>query len=127
VKADLRVGDVVSCGYILNVAPIEGRVIELRRRSDGRPFLMIEILTGPKAGTRVFPSEAWELGLGPIEGSCEHCGRRFRSHPGVTGVPWCYRCQHHDDILAAQRQADPERRSSSWQRRERDRKRRQAS
>lgn len=113
------VGDIVSCGYIFDVTPIEGRVIELRRQSDGQPFLMVEILTGRKRGTRTWPDQAWELGVGPVEGSCEQCGRRFRSRAGEAAYA-CYRCLHLDEIQAAQRAADPDRPSSSWQRRHRE-------
>lgn len=116
---DVRVGDRVSCGYSFDGPPIEGRVVELHRRSDGRPFLMVEILTGPKAGTRVFPDEGWALGVGPVEGACEQCGRQFRSRPGDPDAYACHRCRHLDEIQAAQRTADPDRRSSSWDRRSR--------
>jgi ribosomal protein L37AE/L43A len=121
-RTDFRVGDLVSCGYSFEaVTPVEGRVIELLRRSDGKPFLMVEILTGPKQGTRTWPDEAWELGVGPSDGVCEQCGRRFRSRAG-EGAYACHRCLHLDEIQAAQRAADPDRRSSSWQRRERARR-----
>ena len=110
-------GEFVSCGKVT------GKVIELKRRSDGKPFLMIQILDGPRRGERSWPSEGWTLGIGPHEAVCSSCNRRFKFHTGEDAF-FCTRCGGEDVREAHQRSQDPERPRSSWERKQlRDRAR----
>lgn len=106
-KGSFYKGDVVSCGGM------SGVVIELRRRSDNAPFVMIEITTGPKKGEREYPNAGWQLGIGTLDGSCERCGRRFLYKPGDVDHT-CRGCWGDDQALASRRSADPDRPRSSW-------------
>jgi hypothetical protein len=110
-RARFYAGDRVSCGYSFNVI-ITGTVIELHRRSDGAPFLMVEFTSGARDGQREYLDASWQLGVGPLQDACERCGRQFRH---ALGEHACYRCEHLDELQAAQRAANPDRRSSSWE------------
>lgn len=110
-------GEIVSCG------PVTGRVIELKRRSDGKPFNMVQVLDGPRRGERSWPNDAWTLGAGPCEAVCPSCSRPFKHHPGVDAF-FCDRCGGEDTREAHRRSQDPERPKSSWERKQLDRGRR---
>lgn len=107
-------GEVVSTGYVVGTI-ITGRVIDLKRRSDGAPFLMIEFTTGPKQGQRVYPSPGWQLGVGPHEAVCERCSRAFRYQTGDVDHS-CDRCWNGDQATDRGR---GDRRASSWERKQR--------
>ncbi len=109
-------GELVSCGYAIGTV-ITGRVIELKRRSDGAPFLMVDITSGPKQGERDWPS-SWQLGVGSHQATCERCRRAFRYQEGEVSHS-CQRCWNGDQVRA--RGANPERPSSSWEREQRRR------
>lgn len=116
----LRAGEIVSCGYGFGVV-ITGRVIQLHRKSDGKPFLMVEITAHPdpaRVGTREY-LEQWELGVGDREGVCERCRRPYRwSSTEPPELPsTCAGCARLDN--ASGQAADPSRRSTSWERRQR--------
>jgi hypothetical protein len=115
-KTALRKGEIVSCGYAVGTI-ITGRVVELKRRADGVPFLMIEFTSGRRQGERDWPDVAWQLGVGPHESTCRKCDRAFRYQPGDDGF-FCATCNHQDAELAYQQSRDPSRRSSSWDRKQ---------
>lgn len=83
-----RPGDLVSSesGKTL------GTVVELKRRSDGRPFLMVEITAGlGTIGHREFPDH-WSLGQGPREFVCLDCGALYRTEETKRDMcPACVR------------------------------------
>jgi hypothetical protein len=106
-------GDVVSCGAMAGV------VIELKRRSDGAPFLMVEITNSQRKGDREYPDQGWQLGIGTLDASCERCGRRFLFKPGDIDHT-CQRCWAQDEAGSRARTADPDIRSTSWDRRQRE-------
>lgn len=111
-----HVGEIVSTGYEFGTT-IAGRVVELRRKSDGKPFLMVLIRTGPRQGQRTWPNEAWELGLGPHQGQCERCDRPFRFQSGEPNHT-CATC-NRDELNSVQRRAaNPDRPNSSWERKQ---------
>jgi hypothetical protein len=76
-----RQGDVVSRGETV------GRVIQLHRRIDGRPFFMVAI-EGEK---NQFP-DGWTLGTGPIWARCLECGQEYRTSD-PTDTEFCPACR----------------------------------
>jgi LSD1 subclass zinc finger protein len=107
-----RVGDLVSCGKTV------GRVIQLRRKKDNQPFLMVEIETGPQRGKREWPDGGWELGVGSEQSLCGQCARPFHYQPGDDAV-LCATCAREEANASALRSADPERHRTSWERKQR--------
>lgn len=89
--AEWRKGDIVSCGS--GESAVMGRVIELRRRTDNRPFLMVEVIGGMgRLGHRSFLSGqmAWVMGVGPCQSTCVECEQPFRHDGSAAGL--CQRC-----------------------------------
>lgn len=109
-------GEIVSCGRVT------GKVVELKRKSDGAPFVMVEILNGPQRGKRDWPDAGWVLGVGPNESQCPSCERRFKFQPGEDAF-FCPRCGREDTLDAHRRSQNPDKPRSSWERKQLDRQR----
>jgi hypothetical protein len=71
------VGDLVS--FLFGDQRITGKVIELRRRSDNDPFLMVECTGGGRLGFKSYPDESWKLGTGTHLLRCRDCAQEFWS------------------------------------------------
>lgn len=113
--AKVYAGEIVSCGYGMGTV-VTGRIVEVPRRSDGRVFLMVQITSGLRQGERSWPDH-WDLGVGPHQGTCERCNRRFRFQPGEVGHT-CQRCWNLDEVTAQRRSANPERPRTSFERKQ---------
>jgi hypothetical protein len=70
-------GDLVS--FMLGDRRICGKVIELRRRADNEPFLLVECTGGGRIGFRSYPDESWKLGTGTHLLGCRCCAQEFWS------------------------------------------------
>jgi hypothetical protein len=97
-------GEIVSCGYIVGTV-ITGRVVELKRRADGAPFLMVQITSGPKQGERTWPDATWIVGVGPHESTCRKCERRFRHQDGEDDF-FCQWCNQEDERVGRRLPSD---------------------
>lgn len=106
-------GELVSCGYAFGTV-ITGRVVDVPRRSDGRLFQMVQIISGQRQGERSWPDRGWQLGVGPLEGTCERCSRAFRYQPGEVSHT-CDSCWNGDAVA---RHRTPDRPMSSWERKQ---------
>lgn len=70
-------GDPVS--HLFGGVLVTGKVVKLKRNSDGQPFFMVQILGGGQIGLRVWP-DSFVLGHGRIEKYCPGCQRPYRTN-----------------------------------------------
>jgi hypothetical protein len=67
-----------------------GKVLVLRRQSDGRPYVRVQIVAGGPAGMWEWP-DRWCLGVGAYGKSCADCARGFRTDD--KGEVLCLACE----------------------------------
>lgn len=63
------------------------------RRSDGKRFMRVDVVTGDRAGQQLWENGQWVLGQGSYDHTCFECTQTFRSDDPKAS--FCLACLRH--------------------------------